>query len=344
MDKSKISVIIACYNTADTLDRCFGSLLDQTYGFEHLQCIFIDDASTDDNATWTKLQEFERRFPDNVIVIHCEENGRLGTASNIGMKYADGKYLQFLDADDELKPEAFEHLHSIAEQNRTDIIQYCHTLILGDMRRVNPPCKTGLFEIKSKEDRVPFLDSSLVTYGRTNKFYNLDFVKRANVRFAEKLVYEEPLFVYPLFLYAKRVLLSDEGYYLYYLHDNSIVTSLAGSNLLDHPNVQMQVLYDCMKRKDVYEENRDVISLYFLWSYYCETVMFAGEYQDAVLPLEYFDLMQESCRRLFPDWRDNPLIQRVGKDIWDMLLSIDRRFGSQKELNDYIMEIAHRHK
>lgn len=335
----KISVIICCYNTADTLDRCFDSLKKQTYGFDNLECIFVDDGSTDNGDTLCKLQSFERMNEDNVIVVACEENGRLGTASNIGLMYASGKYLQFLDADDELVDSALEDLHKLAEDNQADIVQYCHTLIMGDIKQVNPPRKKGLFVIETDEQRIPFLNSSLVTYGRTNKFYRLDFVKEVGSSFAEHLVYEEPKFVYPLFLYAKRVLIIDTGYYLYYLHDNSIVTSQAGSNLLDHPNVQLQLLQDCMRRTDVYQRFRDVIALYFLWSYYCETIMFAGEYKGARLPLEYFSEMQEICRKLFPDWRKNPFIQELDDKTRALFDSIERRFLSQEELEGFIQMI-----
>lgn len=45
--KPLISVIIPCYNTAQYLPQCMLSLEMQTLGFENLQCIFVDDASTD---------------------------------------------------------------------------------------------------------------------------------------------------------------------------------------------------------------------------------------------------------------------------------------------------------
>ncbi len=336
----KISVIVCCFNTADTLDRCFDSLKNQTYGIDNLECIFVDDASSDKGATLTKLQEFERQYPENVIIVHCNENGKLGTASNIGLSYATGKYLQFLDADDELVTNAISDLHDMAERMNSDIIQYCHTLIMNGKRQINPPIKTGLFEIVTPNQRRPFLNSTLVTYGRTNKFFKLEFVKGVDSHFAEHMIYEEPKFVYPLFLYAERVYITASSYYLYYLHENSIVTSQLGMRILDHPNVQLQLLQDCMKRYDKFIENRDVIELYFLWTFYCETIYFASENPDACLPLEYFKYMQKVCRQLFPNWKNNPQIQELGDGIMKLLQSIENQFFSQNELDNYIKRIV----
>ena len=43
----KISVIIPCYNAESTLKRCIDSVINQTFGFENIELILYDDASTD---------------------------------------------------------------------------------------------------------------------------------------------------------------------------------------------------------------------------------------------------------------------------------------------------------
>ena len=50
--KPLISIIIPCFNTAEYLPQCMASLEKQTIGFEKLQFIFVDDASTDEGKTW----------------------------------------------------------------------------------------------------------------------------------------------------------------------------------------------------------------------------------------------------------------------------------------------------
>lgn len=341
VNMKKVSIVVCCYNVADVIERCWNSIKNQTIGIDNLECIFVDDASTDDGATWEKLCGIEKDSPENVMIIASEKNGGPGGALNVGISYASGKYLQLMGADDEFVPEAMESLYRIAEENKTDIIQYNHTLLLGDQSRVNKVSVGNLLvEIKSHEDRVGFLNATRVTYGCTNKFYKTDLVKDAKVKFAENVVYEEPLFVYPLFFYAKRVYFCEEGFYLYHLHEGSVVTSRIGRQLLDHPKVQLMLLSDCMERGEVYEEYKDVIACYFLWTYYCETILFTGEHMDAHLPISYFSEMQKVCLQLYPNWKDNPYVRMVSKDSWELFGSMERTFSSQKDLDEYIEEVG----
>ncbi|MCR5674238.1 MAG: glycosyltransferase [Lachnospiraceae bacterium] len=333
----KVSVVTNCYNVADVIHRCWASLRSQTIGLEHMECIFVDDASTDDGRTLAALQSIKEEAPDSVRIIRSETNGGPGGAMNIGIAQASGEYLQLMNSDDEFVPDALERLYAIASEHRTDIIQFFHILTLGDQQQINnQSAENRLYEIRTPADRRPFLNSTIVTYGCTNKFYRTKLVKDAGVRFAEHMVYEEPLFVYPLFLYANRVYLYKEGLYIYHLHEGSVVTSRLGRQLMDHPRVQLMLLYDCMKRTDLYAEYSDVIACYFLWTYYCETILFAGEQTDAVIPLDVLNEMQRVCLTLYPQWRDNPQIRLVDRETRNLLATMEHRFETQEELNRFI--------
>ena len=78
---AEISVIVPCYNVAPYIDRCLTSITSQTLDLSLLEIICIDDASTD--STWNKLQQWETNFPENIMIIHCEENGGLSKVRNI---------------------------------------------------------------------------------------------------------------------------------------------------------------------------------------------------------------------------------------------------------------------
>ena len=94
----KISVIIPCYNAQAYIPRCLHSIFSQTIGMETLEIILVNDASTD--HTLDILLQFENKFPDSVIVVNLEQNIRQGGARNVGLSYASGEYVAFLDADD----------------------------------------------------------------------------------------------------------------------------------------------------------------------------------------------------------------------------------------------------
>lgn len=97
----RLSVIIPAYNAAATLSRTLESLQHITRaGRASVQIILVNDGSTD--ATPALMRGFveERRFPH---VIHIDQpNGGSATARNAGLQAATGKWIFFLDADDEL--------------------------------------------------------------------------------------------------------------------------------------------------------------------------------------------------------------------------------------------------
>ena len=73
--KDKISVIIPCYNVQKYIMRCFDSIYSQTYGFENLEVILIDDLSTDN--TWSILESLQRQYPENVISLKIQKKGNI---------------------------------------------------------------------------------------------------------------------------------------------------------------------------------------------------------------------------------------------------------------------------
>ena len=97
----EISLIVPVYNVEPYLRRCLDSVLAQTFtGFE---VILVDDGSTDASGRiCDEYAEKDARFR----VIH-KQNGGVSSARNEGIQASRGRYLAFLDSDDELVPDAF---------------------------------------------------------------------------------------------------------------------------------------------------------------------------------------------------------------------------------------------
>jgi len=88
-----ISVIIPLFNKAHSIENTLKSLLSQTYS--DFEVIVVDDGSTDNSASLVEAMSDPR------ITLIRKENGGVSSARNIGVKYAKGEYVAFLDADDE---------------------------------------------------------------------------------------------------------------------------------------------------------------------------------------------------------------------------------------------------
>ena len=117
MSKNKymISVIIPCYNAADTIVRTLESVKEQT--FKDYEVVLIDDGSLDNtkNIVTNYIKE-----KDNYVFLKQENKG-VSTARNYGLNNAKGKYIAFLDADDVYHPLFLETLFNEIEKNRTDL-------------------------------------------------------------------------------------------------------------------------------------------------------------------------------------------------------------------------------
>lgn len=273
-----VSIIVPCYNSSRYLPQCFLSLVRQTIGIQNLELIFIDDASTDEGATWSLLEQFETAFPENIIIIQSEENMRQGGARNIGLGYATGEYIFFCDADDWLELNAIERLYNTAVVHDADIVQYRQYSYISDddIRPYQGTPDEELIEISSAAQRKQLLNSEKITYGCTNKLYRHALIQQMNARYAEHVVYEEPLFVYPLLFGASRFYILPE--YLYYYRQNLNSTSYHAmrsiSTLEEHASVQRQV-WELMSDSPYYKEFNEEIDFYAIHTYLYETIQFA---------------------------------------------------------------------
>lgn len=93
-----ISIIIPLYNKADTIERTLRSVAKQTY--RNFEVVVVDDGSEDGGS------EIVSRFTSiDAIRLVKQENAGVSAARNFGAQLANGKYVVFLDADDEYHPD-----------------------------------------------------------------------------------------------------------------------------------------------------------------------------------------------------------------------------------------------
>lgn len=299
-EEKKVSVVIPCHNAAKYLPQCFISLVKQTIGMHALELIFIDDASDDDGATWEMLQEMERAYPESIAVIHLEENMRQGGARNIGMRYATGEYLAFVDADDWVEEDFLERTYYTAKEENADIVQFGHkvyTDTVGEIETLGKQYRPENIFIQSDTQRKEMLMAEKVTYGCWNKIYRRKLVETAGVSYAEHVIYEEPLFVYPLLFYAERIVIIAEQFYNYRQNFKGTMHSdmKAQESLMQHASVQMQT-WNFMKCTPFFERFYEEIKFYFFHTYFYETLFFAGR-RHMKLKLEYYQTLCEGVRK-----------------------------------------------
>ena len=112
------SVLMSVYQVEDYIEEAIDSLINQTIGFDSIQLILVDDGSTDNSGVI--CDTYQKKYSSNVIVIH-KENGGLSSARNAGLKYVQGKYVSFLDADDILDLNVFEKVRDFMDEHYDEV-------------------------------------------------------------------------------------------------------------------------------------------------------------------------------------------------------------------------------
>ncbi|WP_051291352.1 glycosyltransferase family 2 protein [Pedobacter glucosidilyticus] len=113
-----VSIIIPSYNYGYLITETLNCLLSQNY--QNWEAIIIDDGSTDNTRDLIK----ENFLKDSRFKYIYQENLGLAAARNTGLKNANGKYINFLDADDLLSSDKISLQVSYMEERSSITITY----------------------------------------------------------------------------------------------------------------------------------------------------------------------------------------------------------------------------
>lgn len=102
------SVVIPLYNKADTILRTLKSVQNQV--FKDFELIVVDDGSKDGGAA--VVEQFGSQFPVKLI---RQPNQGVSAARNAGSRAARGRFIAYLDGDDELYPEFLQEMKKIVD-------------------------------------------------------------------------------------------------------------------------------------------------------------------------------------------------------------------------------------
>ena len=111
-----VSIIVPVYNAEATISRCIESIINQEY--RDFELLLIDDGSTDSSGTICDRYAAE---DSRIRLIHKENTG-VSETRNMALDLACGTYLQFLDSDDWITPNATRLFVEEAERYHCDMV------------------------------------------------------------------------------------------------------------------------------------------------------------------------------------------------------------------------------
>jgi glycosyltransferase involved in cell wall biosynthesis len=205
-----ISVIIPVYNGEKYIAQCLENMLCQTH--KNLEIIVVNDGSTD------KSEEIAEKYP--VKIVRFETNRGLAAARNAGMDIASGKYLHFMDVDDEINDVFYEKMIAAARETCADMA--CSGII-----NEPKPHRTMLY---SEQTVVSEMDEKLkITrvgkWGFSVRYlFRVEFLKNHWLHFEEGRLIEDLPFSLPAVFFAEKLVVVPGAIYRYILRENSIMT------------------------------------------------------------------------------------------------------------------------
>ena len=221
-----ISVIIPVYNQIQYLKDCIDSILHQLT--DDIEVLLIDDGSNDGSELL--CDEFQS-LDNNIKVIH-KSNGGLSSARNEGLKNAKGRYLVFLDSDDELAVNAIEILKENIKEFSPDMILYgCAYKKSNEYRLIG----TGNVKKINQSNAVELLVTNKIGNQICFRTYKKDLFK--GIEFPDGRNYEDMATFYKLLLKSEKIIMIDSSLYIYNLmNSGSITQTVSEKNLRDMYN------------------------------------------------------------------------------------------------------------
>jgi glycosyltransferase involved in cell wall biosynthesis len=229
MQKGLVTVVVPIYNTEKYLDRCIGSIVNQTY--RDLEILLIDDESPDHCP---QMCDAWAERDSRIRVFHKKNEGQ-GIARNVGIAHATGEYIYFVDSDDYIAPDTIEKAYAkaISEQAEVVIFGFSTVSASGDIRpSVIPP--EGIAPYRGEavwEEFLPELIAPDPNGDGTRKFYmsacmmliSMDVIQKCNWEFVSerKIISEDTYSLLSLFRCVDSVAVLPEALYYYCENESS---------------------------------------------------------------------------------------------------------------------------
>lgn len=218
-----VSIIVPVYKVEKYIDRCIESLVHQI--LTDIEIILVDDGSPDRSPEICDDWEMKDK---RIRVIH-KKNGGLSSARNAGLEIARGKYVGFVDSDDDIELNMYEKMVAVAEREDVDFVMADYVRILenGEKYLKTLDIDGGLYDKKKicKNIFPNLIMRECIDYGPLlsvwHCIYNRRFLQKNNLKFDEEIRWSEDNIFSAILGYKSNSFYYMKGEGLYHYHQNS---------------------------------------------------------------------------------------------------------------------------
>lgn len=217
----RLSFIVPFYNVEQYIEQCIRSLYNQDIPQLEYEVICVDDCSPDGSRVI--VERLQQEFPTLRLVIN-KENRKLGGARNAGLDVARGEYIWFVDSDDYIAPNCLKRIISEMEANDLEVLHFESCSF--DTKKIYKP--QYMYDDDTIYDGITFaLDQSHDSWSSRcpvawQRVQRKDFLDEHNLRFVERMMYEDTDYSLYMFTLIKRIKHINLIAYYYRLNPKSI--------------------------------------------------------------------------------------------------------------------------
>ena len=217
-----ISIIVPVYNVESYLRRCLDSIQSQT--FSDFEVILVDDGSTDNSGN---ICDAYVRTDHRFTVIHQSNTG-VSAARNTGLNVARGKYINFVDADDEVLPNCLELLLANAADDvglvSGSYIKYTNNVLVPGIKLSKSRRYSRNQFIRKMSNNIKERNAVRTLW---SKLFDSSIIKSNRLQFDSKVTYgEDSVFLYDYMFHCdKSVACIPEHVYVYYRRSDGLAMS-----------------------------------------------------------------------------------------------------------------------
>ena len=334
MSKGRISVIIPCYNVEKWVGRCLESVIKQDFGLEKIEIICVDDCSTD--STLDVLKKWESKYPENIMIVPLEDNGRQGRARNIGLDYSTGEWIAFVDADDWIEPDYLSKMYDIGCQDNYDIVvsklvrdNYDGAdakLFTSEQKQISIEYKEdGIVNsrgmtINSEDKRELFICLQPISYSACYRLIRRSFLVDNGLYFPEGCAYEDTAWGSLVNLKVNKVFILEDNLYHYFVNDKSTVLAKDAEYHIDMLDVQEFKWNEWIESGAWPQYQEALIYEHIMYCYLGFLKILALRFTNP--PFELFEGLKESINSKFGDCRKNKYIVELLPQFHQALLDM----------------------
>lgn len=217
-----VSIIVPVYNVEPYIERCITSVLAQTY--QNLEIIIVDDRGSDNSIDIIKSIIETHPSKSLFKFVYHEKNRGLSCARNSGIHASTGRYLYFLDSDDEITPDCIELLFSQTSLSHPDFIIADYKCI-GNSKPM-PSLQLNEGVLYNKVDILKSFREQKWYVMAVNKLIKKDFIETNKLYFKENLIHEDILWSFLVACNASTMNVVRSETYIYHLRENSITAKI----------------------------------------------------------------------------------------------------------------------